>query len=90
MLAPRRSDPASPERRRSAGGRRYGSADDYAKSALADIEVIAALDGVDGIFIGPLDLAASLGHPGDPDYPDIDAAILLRHAREIARTYKSE
>lgn len=45
------------------------------KSALADIEAIAALDGVDGIFIGPADLAASLGHPGEPDHPEVTAAI---------------
>lgn len=45
------------------------------KSALADLEAIAALDGVDGIFIGPSDLAASLGHPGEPDHPEVTAAI---------------
>ena len=34
------------------------------------IESIAAVDGVAGIFIGPADLAASLGHLGRPDHPD--------------------
>jgi 4-hydroxy-2-oxoheptanedioate aldolase len=44
-------------------------------SALDEIEAIAAVDGVDGIFIGPADLAASMGHPGDPGHPDVVDAI---------------
>lgn len=44
--------------------------------ALRNIEEIAAVDGVDGIFIGPSDLAASMGHPGKPAHPDVKAAIL--------------
>ena len=43
--------------------------------ALADIEAIAAVDGIDGIFVGPSDLAASLGHPGAPGHPEVVAAI---------------
>jgi 4-hydroxy-2-oxoheptanedioate aldolase len=42
---------------------------------LAEIESIAAVDGVDGIFIGPSDLAASLGHLGHPEHPEVRAAI---------------
>jgi 4-hydroxy-2-oxoheptanedioate aldolase len=42
---------------------------------LARINQIAAVDGVDGLFIGPHDLAASLGHPGNPAHPDVAAAI---------------
>jgi 4-hydroxy-2-oxoheptanedioate aldolase len=45
------------------------------KAALAEIEAIAALDGVDGIFVGPSDLAASLGHPGDTAHPEVVAAV---------------
>lgn len=45
-------------------------------SALAQIEAIAAVEGVDGIFIGPADLAASLGHPGNPAHPEVKEAIL--------------
>jgi 4-hydroxy-2-oxoheptanedioate aldolase len=30
---------------------------------------------VDGVFIGPADLSASLGHVGDPNHPDVQAAI---------------
>lgn len=44
--------------------------------ALTQIEAIAEVDGVDGIFIGPADLAASMGHPGDTGHPDVEAAIL--------------
>jgi 4-hydroxy-2-oxoheptanedioate aldolase len=43
--------------------------------ALARIPEIAAVDGVDGLFIGPADLAASLGHPGDPSHPEVVEAI---------------
>jgi 4-hydroxy-2-oxoheptanedioate aldolase len=43
--------------------------------ALGRIEAIAAVDGVDGIFIGPADLAASLGHPGNPAHPTVRTAI---------------
>ena len=40
--------------------------------ALDNIEQISSVDGVDGVFIGPADLSASLGHPDDP------AAIMER------------
>ncbi len=43
--------------------------------ACAQIEAIAAVDGVDGLFIGPSDLAASMGHPGAPGHPAVVAAI---------------
>ena len=33
------------------------------------------MDGVDGLFIGPADLAASMGHPGNSSHPDVVAAI---------------
>ncbi|PLS31892.1 2-keto-3-deoxy-L-rhamnonate aldolase [Bifidobacterium margollesii] len=36
------------------------------QEALDNIEDIASVEGVDGIFIGPADLSASLGHPDDP------------------------
>jgi len=34
-----------------------------------------AVDGVDGIFIGPFDMAASLGHVGNPGHPEVQAVI---------------
>lgn len=43
--------------------------------ALDRIEEIAAVDGVDALFIGPSDLAASMGHPGDAMHPRVQAAI---------------
>ncbi len=35
------------------------------REALANLDAIAAVEGVDGVFIGPADLSASLGHVGD-------------------------
>ncbi|MBD3678781.1 MAG: HpcH/HpaI aldolase/citrate lyase family protein [Rhodobacteraceae bacterium] len=45
------------------------------REAMDNIEEIATTEGVDGIFIGPADLAASLGHPGDLKHPEVKAAI---------------
>ncbi|WP_118134684.1 aldolase/citrate lyase family protein [Oceanicella sp. SM1341] len=45
-------------------------------AALAEIEAIAAVEGVDGVFVGPADLAASLGHPGETGHPEVKAAVL--------------
>jgi 4-hydroxy-2-oxoheptanedioate aldolase len=45
------------------------------RAALKEIEAIAAIDGVDGIFIGPSDLAADFGHLGNSTHPDVQAAI---------------
>lgn len=45
------------------------------KSSLDAIEEIAAVDGVDGIFIGPGDLSASLGYPGELFHPEVITAI---------------
>jgi 4-hydroxy-2-oxoheptanedioate aldolase len=43
--------------------------------AMRHLDAIAATPGVDGVFIGPADLSASMGHPGDPGHPDVQAAI---------------
>jgi len=45
------------------------------RAALRNIEAIAAVDGVDGLFIGPSDLAADMGHLGDNGHPEVRAAI---------------
>jgi len=78
---------------------RYGRIDGYAtraageicvivqvetREALTHIEQIASVDGVDGIFIGPADLAASLGFPGQPGHPDVVDAVEKSLARIIA------
>lgn len=52
--------------------------------ALDRIEEIAAVPGVDGIFIGPADLAASMGYPGQPSHPEVMAAVLDGIRRIIA------
>ena len=43
--------------------------------ALQNLEEICKVDGVDGVFIGPADLAASMGHLGNPGHPEVQAAI---------------
>ena len=73
---------------------RFGRIKDYARrateeicllvqvetaQALANIESICAVDGIDGVFIGPADLHASLGYPGEIAHaavkPRIDEAV---------------
>lgn len=69
---------------------RFGRVKDYLKKAneqicvLVQVETldavkrlpeIAAVDGVDGVFIGPSDLAASMGHLGDFAHPDVQSVI---------------
>jgi 4-hydroxy-2-oxoheptanedioate aldolase len=44
-------------------------------AALKELAAIAAVDGVDGVFIGPADLAASMGHLGKPTHADVRGAI---------------
>ncbi len=45
------------------------------QTALDNLDAIAAVDGVDGVFIGPADLSASMGHIGEQDHPQVRAAI---------------
>jgi len=69
---------------------RWGNVTDYAKTAAAEICVIvqietaaavdhiaaiAAVPGIDSLFIGPADLAASMGHLGNFSHPDVQAKI---------------
>jgi 4-hydroxy-2-oxoheptanedioate aldolase len=69
---------------------RFGRVDDYAKRAdrelcllvqvetragLDALEAITRCDGVDGVFIGPADLAAGLGHLGEIAHPEVQSAI---------------
>ena len=69
---------------------RFGRIEDYAKRAqeelcvLVQVETQAALDnlesiceveGIDGVFIGPADLHASLGHPGEIANPRVKPLI---------------
>ena len=45
------------------------------KAGLANLEAIAKVDGVDGVFLGPSDLSASFGYRGNPGHPEVVAAI---------------
>ena len=53
--------------------------------AVANVAQIAGTDGVNGIFIGPSDLAASMGHLGQQDHPEVTAAVehCIRTANEL-------
>jgi 4-hydroxy-2-oxoheptanedioate aldolase len=74
----------------SARASRYGRVADYLKKADSEIcllvqvetrqaldklEAIAAVEGVDGVFIGPSDLSTSLGHVGNPAHPEVQSAL---------------
>lgn len=50
-------------------------------ASLAALEAIAAVPGVDALFIGPSDLAADMGHLGEPGHPEVQAAIADAVAR---------
>ena len=69
---------------------RFGRVSDYTKRAeeelclivqvenragLENLEAIAEVDGVDGVFVGPADLAAGLGHLGEQSHPEVQSAI---------------
>ncbi len=45
------------------------------RAALGELEAIAKVEGVDGVFIGPSDLAASFGHLGNPQHAEVQAAM---------------
>ena len=50
-------------------------------TAMANLDAIARVEGVDGVFIGPADLSAAMGHRGDPGHPDVQATIKDAFAR---------
>lgn len=53
------------------------------RGALEYIQEIAALPGVDGVFIGPYDLSVALGRPAQMEHPDLLAAIA--HVLEVCK-----
>ena len=82
----------------SARASRWGAISDYFERAgdsvclivqvetvkgLENLDEILAVPGVDGVFIGPSDLAASLGHLGDPGHPDVVATITTAIVRIV-------
>lgn len=42
---------------------------------VAAIDEIAAVEGIDAIFVGPIDLSASLGRVGELDHPEVREAV---------------
>ncbi|MGD2128044.1 MAG: HpcH/HpaI aldolase/citrate lyase family protein [Lysobacterales bacterium] len=55
---------------------------------LPHIDEIAAVEGVDCVFIGPADLAASMGYRTEPDHPEVREAVAHAIAT-IARSGKA-
>jgi 2-keto-3-deoxy-L-rhamnonate aldolase RhmA len=56
------------------------------KDAIANLEAILRVEGVDGVFIGPLDLSGSMGITGQLDHPQMTAA--LEKYRAACRAHK--
>lgn len=44
-------------------------------AGLAGLDDILKVEGVDAVFIGPSDLAASMGYLGNPGHPEVKAAV---------------
>jgi 4-hydroxy-2-oxoheptanedioate aldolase len=55
------------------------------QSALNEVDAIAEIEGVDGVFFGPADIAADLGLLGQPMHDDVWAAILPAARNLIAK-----
>lgn len=79
-----------------ARGARWGRVDDYWEEAddqmcviaqieslagLDNLEAIAAVPGIDGLFVGPSDLGAALGYLGQSNHPKVKAAVADALAR---------
>lgn len=54
------------------------------RRGIDNAEAIAAVAGIDGVFVGPADLSASLGHRGRPDHPEVQAVMERAVARILA------
>lgn len=56
-------------------------------AGLASLESIAAVDGVDALFIGAADLAADMGYLGKAGHPEVKAAVdqALARARSVGK-----
>lgn len=57
-------------------------------TALDNLKAIAAVDGVDSVFVGPSDLSASMGYLGQPGHPEVQAAV-AQALRDIAASGKA-
>ncbi len=73
-------------------GNRYGTVEDYQQisndnitvcvqiespRAVENVDAICRVGGIDSVFIGPSDLAATYGHLGNPAHPEVQAAIRI-------------
>lgn len=45
------------------------------REAMSNLASILDVDGIDGVFIGPADLSADMGFAGNPQHPEVQAAI---------------
>lgn len=54
------------------------------RAGIAALDDILAVDGVDGVFIGPADLAADMGYRGDSSVPQVQEVILAALQRIAA------
>jgi 2-dehydro-3-deoxyglucarate aldolase/4-hydroxy-2-oxoheptanedioate aldolase len=52
--------------------------------AVDNLDEILTVEGLDGIFIGPMDLASSMGYLGDPSQPEVQDAIGLIEQKVLA------
>lgn len=46
------------------------------RAGIAALDDILGVDGLDGVFIGPADLAADMGHRGQPGAPEVQAVVV--------------
>jgi len=52
--------------------------------AVANLDEILQVDGLNGIFVGPMDLASSMGYFGDPSQPEVQDAIRKIESKVLA------
>ena len=45
------------------------------QKGIDNLDGILSVEGLDGVFVGPVDLATNLGHLGNPNFPDVQEAI---------------
>lgn len=55
------------------------------RAGIENLEAIAAIDGVDGVFIGPADLAADMGFLGKPGAPEVQEVVEAGLTRIISQ-----
>jgi 2-keto-3-deoxy-L-rhamnonate aldolase RhmA len=78
---------AVPDHFRTANGRIGVVVQLETPAALDALEEIAAVPGVDALFVGPTDLSGSMGHAGNSAHPDVQRAVLdfARRCRQAGK-----